>query len=298
MSSKHKTSLFVAIIVLLLASLACSSVQEAPVPTSLPENTAVPEVIEPAPTAEPVATEEVPVQTGGAFDGAWSGTNSDEDSEIFFEVTDNQITSVTINYLVDLSDCSFSGAVSMGIDPSPIDGDAFSATFTAPNDYEYTFAGNFTSDTEASGTIHVKGPSSGLCGEFEKDLTWSAGKGTVAESEPAPTEETSTQPDVNSDLLVTQFFDAVNAGDVDAALALVDENVMFSFGPQAANQFGRDNLETYLLSNQGTTYQISETSSVGGTIIQFKATLSDGTVYGYCQAFTQDGKITMLSLQP
>ena len=72
---------------------------------------------------------------------------------------------------------------------------------------------------------------------------------------------------------------------------------MFSFGAQGA-QFGRDNLEAYFVSAQGVTYQISEPESLGGTMVQFTATASDGTTYTFCNIILQDGKIVSLSLQP
>lgn len=290
----NKRNILLAVTVLLWASLACQSLSPSD-PDSIPPETAATEENSPLSPSDSSATEEAPAQSGGAFDGIWNGTNSD-DSEIVFEVTENQISSVTINYQADVSGCTFSGAVSMGIDPSPISGESFSATFTAANDYTFTFAGSFTSETEASGTILVESPSTGMCGEFEKDLTWSAGKGSDSEADAGDTEDSSGTSDVDETAVVTQFFDAVNAGDLDSALDMVDENVMFSFGANGT-QFGRDNLKGFL-SSSGLTYQISETESFGGGMAQFTATASDGTTYSFCTALFQDGKIVSLTLQP
>ncbi len=292
MNNKSKIVLSLAFSALLLASLACNAAK-APVAD---EGTAAPEVVDSAPSAEPAATNEpeaAVVESG--YEGNWTGTNSD-DSEIVFEVTERQITSVTINYQADNNGCTFSGAVSMGIDPSPISGDSFSATFTAPNDYVYTFAGSFTSDTEANGTILVKSPASGMCGEFEEELTWSASKGSASETDSGSTEDSSGSSDTDEIAVVTEFFDAVNTGDLDSALAMVDENVMFSFGA-GATQFGRDNLEAFL-SSSNVTYQISDTESFGSGMAQFTATVSDGTTYSFCTVLLQGDKIVSISLQP
>jgi hypothetical protein len=46
------------------------------------------------------------------------------------------------------------------------------------------------------------------------------------------------------------------------------------------------------------TYQISDAESLGGTMVQFTATASDGTAYSFCNLILQDGKIVSISLQP
>lgn len=291
---KNRRNIVLAVPVLLLASLACQSLSPSG-PASIPQEAVVTEESSPILPSDPSATEEASAPGGGAFDGTWNGTNSD-DSEIVFEVTENQISSVTINYQADNNGCTFSGAVSMGIDPSPISADEFSANFTAPNDYVYTFEGSFTSETEASGTILVQSPASGMCGAFEEELTWSAAKGSVSETDSGDTEDGSGSSDTDEIAVVTQFFDAVNTGELDSALALVDENVMFSFGANGT-QFGRDNLKSYL-STSGVTYQISDTESFGSGMAQFTATASDGTTYSFCTVLFQEGKIISLTLQP
>lgn len=301
MSGKRKNGLFLAVLALLLASLACSSVQGSPaVPTSQPEDIAVPESTEPAPPEEAAATEEViPAQTGGAYDGSWTGTNTVDDKEILFEVENNQITSVALNYTGESNGCDYHGAISAGspsgsLNDAAISNDAFAVSYESVND-ELTFTGSFTSESEASGTLLIKSSADGLCGAYEKEISWTASKGSGAEAEPA--EDTSGLTSTDDTIaVVTQFFDAVNTGDFDSALAMVDDNVMFSFG--AANaQFGRDSLEAYL-SSSGVTYQISDIESFSSGMAQFKATASDGTAYSFCTVLLQDGKIISLSLQP
>lgn len=199
-----------------------------------------------------------------------------------------------MNYTGEVGGCTYHGAVSGIEDPEAISGDGFTVVSTVTND-ELTFTGAFTSESEASGTLHIKSPSTGVCGEYEKEITWTATKGSGASAE--PTEDTSgfVSPE-DSAALVNGFFDAVNAGDLDTAMTMVDENVMFNFGAPTA-QFGQDGLKAYL-SSSGLTFQVSDIQSFGGGMAQFKATASDGTTYTFCNAMFQEGKIISLSLQP
>ncbi|MBL8062281.1 MAG: nuclear transport factor 2 family protein, partial [Anaerolineales bacterium] len=245
------------------------------------------------------ATQQEPVQTGGAYDGSWTGTNTVDDKEILFVVENNKVTSVSLNYTGEAGDCTYHGAISAGsatgsLDEAAITNDAFALSYESVND-ELTFSGAFTSESEANGTLLIKSSPDGLCGEYEKEVSWTASKGPSAEAE--ATEDTSGLTSQDGDIILTQFFDAVNAGDLDSALELVDDNVMFSFGAQGT-QFGRDNLEAYLLSAQGVTYQISDAESLGGAMVQFTATASDGTTYSFCNIVLQDSKIVSLTLQP
>ena len=296
-----KRSILFAVILLLLASLACQSVSPSGSdPVSLPpETVATEEESSPILPADSSDTEEESAQTGGVYDGSWVGTNTVDDKEILFTVENNEVTSVSLNYTGESNGCDYHGAISAGsatgsLDEAVITNDAFAVSYESVND-ELTFAGTFTSDSEANGTLLIKSSVDGLCGAYEKEISWTASKGSSADAE--PTEDTSGLASQDGDAVLTQFFDAVNAGDLDSALEMVDDNVMFSFGAQGA-QFGRDNLEAYFLSAQGVTYQISDAESLGGTMVQFTATASDGTTYTFCNAIFQDGKIISLSLQP
>lgn len=294
--------MYIALAALLLASLACKAVQGSD-PTSVPEDSSSSGQTNPfgVPSLEPAATSETPAQTGGKYDGSWTGRNTVDDKEILFKVEDNQVTSFSLNYTGEAGGCTYHGAVSAGtstgsLDAAVIDSDGFSLAYKSIND-ELTFTGTFTSDSEANGTLRIKSSADGLCGEYEKEIAWTASKGSSAEVEPAATEEPGVLfSDGDAVAVVTGFFDAVNAGDVDAAIAMVDENIMVSIGSDTL--FDRNELKSYLQSAQGTTYEISGMQSLAGTIIKFKAKSSDGTNYSTCQAFVQDGKITMVTMAP
>lgn len=175
-----------------------------------------------------------------------------------------------------------------------ITNDAFAVSYESVND-ELTFTGTFTSESDASGTLLIKSSVDGLCGAYEKEISWTASKGSSADAE--PTEDTSGLASQDGDAVLTQFFDAVNAGDLDSALEMVDDNVMFSFGAQGT-QFGRDNLEAYFICPLKGSPTKSRMQNLRKSMVQFTATASDGTTYTFCNAIFQDGKIISLSLQP
>lgn len=294
----NKRNIFLAVTVLVWASLACKSLAPSE-PTGLPQETQSTEDSSPILPSDSSATEDASAQSAGLYDGEWTGTNTVDNKEILFTVENNEVVSVALNYTGESNGCDYHGAISTGaatggIDPIVVDGDSFSVVVNSIND-ELTFTGTFTSDSEANGKLLIKSSAEGLCGEYEKEVTWTATKGAAAEAE--ATEDTSgTVSDEDTNTIVTQFFDAINAGDIDSAVAMTNENVMFSFGATNA-QFGSDNLKGYLTSS-GLTYQVSDVESFGGGMAQFKATASDGTTYSFCTILLQDGKITSLSLQP
>lgn len=301
MNNKFSSTLFFALAALVLASLACQGVGGGGPSASTEEAPSEPIAEIPTFSIESDTTEEESSSTGGTYDGDWTGTNTVDGKDILFVVENNEVVSFNLNYTGESGGCTYHGAVSAGsrtsssVDSAVIDNDEFSLTYISISD-ELTFTGTFTSDSEANGTLHIKSSADGLCGEYEKEITWTASKGSSAAVE--PTEDTSGfASDSDSIALLTQFFDAVNAGDVDSAVGMVDENVMFGFGSQP-NQFGSGPLKSYLESKAGVTYKISNSESLGGAIIDFEAEGSDGAVYSHCQAFVTDGKITMLSLQP
>lgn len=296
----NKRNILLAVTILLLASLACQSLAPSEEPASLPPEIAVTEEeSSPVLPSDSTDSEEESAQTGGAYDGDWVGTNTVDDKEILFTVENNEITSVSLNYTGESNGCDYHGAISAGsptgsLSDASISNDAFAVSYESVND-ELTFTGAFTSESEASGTLHIKSSAEGLCGEYEKEISWVATKGSAAEAEPE--EDTSgTVSDEDTNVIVTQFFDAINAGDIDSAVAMTGENVMFSFGATNA-QFGRDALKAYLTSS-GLTYQVSDVDSFGGGMAQFTATASDGTSYSFCTILLQDGEIISLTLQP
>ncbi|MBN8658338.1 MAG: nuclear transport factor 2 family protein [Anaerolineae bacterium] len=296
----NKRNILLALTVLLLASLACQSLAPSEEPASLPPEIAVTEEeSSPVLPSDSTDSEDESAQTGGAYDGDWVGANTVDDKEILFTVENNEITSVSLNYTGESNGCDYHGAISAGsptgsLSDASISNDAFAVSYESVND-ELTFTGAFTSESEASGTLHIKSSAEGLCGEYEKEISWVASKGSAAEAEPE--EDTSgTVSDEDTNAIVTQFFDAINAGDIDSAVAMTGENVMFSFGATNA-QFGRDALKAYLTSS-GLTYQVSEVDSFGGGMAQFTATASDGTSYSFCTILLQDGEIISITLQP
>jgi hypothetical protein len=296
----NKRNILLALTILLLASLACQSLAPSEEPASLPPEIAVTEEeSSPVLPSDSTDSEDESAQTGGAYDGDWVGTNTVDDKEILFVVENNEITSVSLNYTGESNGCDYHGAISAGsptgsLSDASISNDAFAVSYESVND-ELTFTGAFTSESEASGTLHIKSSAEGLCGEYEKEISWVATKGSAAEAEPE--EDTSgTVSDEDTNAIITQFFDAINAGDIDSAVAMTGENVMFSFGATNA-QFGRDALKAYLTSS-GLTYQVSEVDSFGGGMAQFTATASDGTSYSFCTILLQDGEIISITLQP
>ncbi|MBN8658163.1 MAG: nuclear transport factor 2 family protein [Anaerolineae bacterium] len=296
----NKRNILLAATILLLASLACQSLAPSEEPASLPPEIAVTEEeSSPVLPSDSTDTEEESAQTGGVYDGDWVGTNTVDDKEILFVVENNEITSVSLNYTGESNGCDYHGAISAGsptgsLSDASISNDAFAVSYEGANDV-LTFTGAFTSESEASGTLHIKSPAEGLCGVYEKEISWVATKGSAAEAEPE--EDTSgTVSDEDTNAIITQFFDAINAGDIDSAVAMTGENVMFSFGATNA-QLGRDNLKAYLTSS-GLTYQVSDVDSFGGGMAQFTATASDGTSYSFCTILLQDGEIISITLQP
>lgn len=298
----NKRNILLAVSVLVWASLACKALSPSET-ADLPQETASTEEsnpLLPSDSSSP-ATEEAAAQSAGLYDGSWVGTNTVDNKEILFRVENNEVVSVALNYTGESNGCDYHGALSTGsetggIDPIAIASESFSAVITSVND-ELTFSGTFNSETEASGTLLIKSSAEGICGEYEKEVSWTATKGSSAEAETSQ-ESSGTLAQGDPVEIVTQFFDAVNAGDLNSAVAVTDENVMFTIGT-SVTKFSSSELESYFEANQGVTYQLSDASSMAaGTMVQFKVKASDGTTYSYCQAFVTDGKITMMSWMP
>ena len=237
------------------------------------------------------------------LDGRWEGKNSDG-NQVLFDVSNEQFTYISFNFSVHSESCFLSGFIGQTPDePAMITNKSFSVDLKDNDGQLFTFAGSFTSDTEASGTIHMQGVEGASCGAFDDEMTWTAEK-SPPEEEPTsqPTETagppTSTRPAADPIAMVQGFFDAYNAGDIDAALAFMDDDVMFKPG-SATTIMNKGNLKTFLTAQQqkGITYTLSGLSAVGDSIVKFSATLSDGTRYPASQAMLSDGLIIMLTLQ-
>jgi hypothetical protein len=236
------------------------------------------------------------------LNGRWEGENSDG-NQVLFDVSDEQITYISFNFSVNTGDCFVSGFVGETPDePAMITDKSFSVELKGTNGRLFTFAGSFTSDTEASGTIHMKGVAEAACGAFDDEMTWTAEKSLTEELLSQPTETagfpTRTRVMMDPVVAVQGFFDAYNAGDIDAALTFVADNVMFKAG-SATTTMNKGDLKTFLIAQQqkGITYTLSGLSAVGDAIVKFSATLSDGTTYPVSQAMLSDGLIIMLTLK-
>jgi hypothetical protein len=169
---------------------------------------------------------------------------------------------------------------------------AFTIQLTDSDGKQFTFTGTFVSNTQASGTLQVKGPTNS-CGAIDAKSTWTAQIAPAASSD-TTTSPSATVPQFASDAdVVRAFFDALNAKDVDAALALVDDNLIYTFG--STNGIGTDDLGVYLNSqvSRGATYQLS---NVQAKVASVEFTVKVGATSFKGSAMFQDGKIVILKL--
>lgn len=243
------------------------------------------------------------------LNGRWEGENSDG-NQVLFDVSDEQIAYLSFNFSVNAGGCFHSGFKGQIPDePAMITDKSFSVELKEDEGQLFTFAGSFTSNTEASGTIHMKGVARASCGAFDDEMTWTAEKSLPEEPFSQPTETvsqpteivgqpTSTRAVMDPVVAVQGFFDAYNAGDIDTALTFVDDNVMFKPG-SATTIMNKGNLKTFLIAQQqkGITYTLSGLSAIGNSIVKFSITLSDGTTYSVSQAMLSDGLVIMITLK-
>jgi len=243
------------------------------------------------------------------LNGRWEGENSDG-NQVLFDVSDEQIAYLSFNFSVNAGGCFHSGFKGQIPDePAMITDKSFSVELKEDEGQLFTFAGSFTSNTEASGTIHMKGVARASCGAFDDEMTWTAEKSLPEEPFSQPTETvsqpteivgqpTSTRAVMDPFVAVQGFFDAYNAGDIDTALTFVDDNVMFKPG-SATTIMNKGNLKTFLIAQQqkGITYTLSGLSAIGNSIVKFSITLSDGTTFSVSQAMLSDGLVIMITLK-
>jgi hypothetical protein len=235
------------------------------------------------------------------FDGSWDGANS-EGNQVSFKVENNQVTYFMVNYSVNSKGCSLGGAVGDSLKNVTITDKSFSANYTDKDGRLFTFAGKFASNTEAAGTIHVKGTPDGFCGVFETEMTWTAKNSTAPSvTNSVPTVAFVNTPKVSTAIdsvaVVKGYFDALNAGNIDSAFSFLDDSLIFTIG-SSANGIGKDELKTYLnTSGKGVTYTPSNFKAVGESIVNFSVQASDGTTYATSRALLSDGKIAILTLK-
>lgn len=257
---------------------------------------------QPRPTANANQTKIAPGVTT-AFDGDWEGANS-AGTPVGFTIKNNQVTYINPNYAVKTGACSLSGGIGRSVN-APITDKNFSVTVTDDDGKQFTFSGKFVSDIEATGTLRVKADKS-FCGAVEGEMTWSAKNSavivalapTATRVAPGATKSappTIAIPDGPDATVVKKFFDAINAKNLDAALALVDDNVIYNFG--ATTGIGKPGLRAYLATQiaSGATFQLSNVKT-NPAAVTFSAQVG-ATTYSQGQAMFTDGKMIILKLQ-
>jgi hypothetical protein len=163
-----KSTLF--FILLALGMSACSKK-----PAPAPSQTSAANLTVGAPPAAAAAPAQAPA--AASFDGSWSG-DSGKDLPVSFSVKNNQLSSIYASYRVHKEGGCTAFASFTSDDTATIKGKTFTATGKKDqmNDHiEFTMNGTFTSDKEASGTLHWTGKS-GLCGDIDTQANWSVKK--------------------------------------------------------------------------------------------------------------------------
>lgn len=234
-----------------------------------------------SPTSAPIPTK--PATSSGqstatGYYGQWEGTTS-SDTSVSFGVSGNQITSVNLSYSVQAGGCSVSGSYSTTPDNALINGNTFTIQLTDSDGKQFTFTGTFASNTQASGTLQVKGPTES-CGAIDAKATWKATSAAAdSNSTSSATPDVSTAPATvsiaDTDVLLA-FFQAVNAKNLDAALALVDDQVVFNIASTPG--IGKEDLKAYLQNqtSRNVMYTASNLTSNGG-VVSFTLKTSDKT---------------------
>ena len=195
-------------------------------PTTAPTATTARPSAPAQPTAAPTSVAPTTAAAPSAnYDGEWKGKNS-ADSSLSFIVDNNQITYITVDYSSPAGTCgSESLSFTKVADNASIKGKDFSAQATFQSGDQITLVGSFKSNTEASGSFTIKSTGD-TCGTFEVKGTFTAKNGGGVASAPMPSNPAPTGDSAAKTLRA--FFDAINAKNVDAALALVDDTVTFN----------------------------------------------------------------------
>jgi hypothetical protein len=282
-------------------------------PTKAPATaTTVPPTATPPPTAPPPtdtpavsdSTPTVPAQSG--YNGQWEGKSS-TDGLIQFTIENNQITYININYSYQSGSCSVGGAQADAPKKAAINGKDFTAQITDSDGVLYSIAGTFASNTEASGTVEVKGK--GFCGDMDAKATWTAkisstssgsgGEATPTETEVAQ-EATPTAANSNNDPtnVLAMFFLSVDSKNIDDAMTVVSDDVVFDIG--STSGIGKDKLKSYLQDqvNRGVVY-VGSNITATDNIVNFSLQATGGTqaTYNSSSMIVENGKITILTLK-
>jgi hypothetical protein len=223
-------------------------------PSAPAQPTAAPTNVAPTTAAAPSAN----------YDGEWKG-NTSSDGPFSLIVDNNQLTYFNLNYGGAAGTCqSMSFSYAKSLDNAPIKGKNFSTQATFQSGDQITLAGSFKSNTEAAGSFTIKSTGD-VCGAFEVKGTFTAknGGGAVASTpnqlNPAPTGDSASK-------TLRAFFDAINAKNVDAALALVHDAITFNIA--STTGVGKAALKTYLQGqiSRGATYTLSNRDDQGDSI--------------------------------
>lgn len=287
-------------------------------PTSAPSATSAPSSTPTAPAASPTSE-----ASAAGFDGEWEGktigdTFMTNDSPMNFRIENNEVTYVLVNFFVDSGVCDgLSGGIGASAENAPVQDKKINAQVKT-DDSTITLTGAFTSPSAAEGTFRVQGKKD--CGEFDVTSKWKATKtveetsgeatetpeGVESESTETPEVEEGTPPAVptsgesatSADAKeVMAFFDALNSKDVNAALALVGENIVLNNGTSPL--IGKTNLETYLKGqlSKGVTYKVSNIDDFGSGALTFSLQTGSGATVDNNAALLMDGKILILTLR-
>lgn len=109
-----------------------------------------------------------------SVDGSWKGSTSQGYTSAF-TVASHALTGAAILYRVQGQNCTYDAGLLVAYSvPKPINGNSFSVTSSPPPPQvgSYTFAGTFTSNTTASGTLTFESTTCNGSGS----ATWTATK--------------------------------------------------------------------------------------------------------------------------
>jgi len=316
---KHKTffGLFGAVFIA-LTIVGCSVIAPAlPVPFKAPiaSPPAAPVATIASPTSAPVATlarpTSAPAQPTAApttaaqpsvnYNGEWEGVSA-KDRPLSFTIENNEMTFLNVNYRVESGPCQFlsgsRGETKMNPPIAVIQSKDINIQMNFDGGASLALTGAFNSNAEAAGKLIFKGNSSS-CGAFEITTTWSAKKATASASSSTTSPASAPIPvtDGSASKTLRAFFDALNAKNADAALALVDDTIVFNIG--STTGLGKAQLKTYLQGqiSRGVTYTPSNLDDQGDTV-DFSLKTGNGAATDYNTAsFGDDGKIDFLIFQ-
>lgn len=255
------------------------------------------------------------------YDGEWEGETADG-SSISFEISDNRLTYVNLAYSVRSGNCYLSGSYSATPQQAEIATRGFAIQLNDSDRKQYDFSGTFSSATQVSGTLSVKGTTES-CGPIDFQSTWTAAR-TLPTPTPAPRRDTppllqtptptytraatlartptrapTPLPKADVSVVLAGLVDALNKRDVDTALTFFGEDPLVDWGTETSMDL--EELRTLLtnLVKRNVTYEISNVQSVGGTIAYFtlKEIGTGGKSHTNSNAITGDGKIEILGIQ-